>query len=101
MGPTLNQEKTEYMVISKRERNGSNLRIGNTVLKQAQKSIYLGGLGTQNGKCDGEIKRRIVKAKNSFVKLQHLLKKRKIRLGLRQRILDCYIIPVLTYRCEA
>ena len=64
---TLNQKKTEYIVIRKRDCNGSNLRIGNTVLKQAQKSIYLGSLRTQNGKCDGEIKRRIVRAKNSLL----------------------------------
>ena len=63
IGLTLNQKKKEYMIISKRECNKSILRIGNTVLKQAQKSIYLGSLITQNGKCDEEIKRRIAMAK--------------------------------------
>ena len=37
MGLTLNKKKTEYMIISKRECNKSNLRIGNTVLQQVQK----------------------------------------------------------------
>ena len=101
MGLTLNQKKTEYMIISKRECNKSNLRIGNTALKQAQKYIYLGSLITQNGKCDEEIKRRIAMAKSNFVKLEHVLKNRKIGLELRKLILYCYVIPVLTYGCEA
>ena len=89
------------MIISKRECNKSTLRIRSTALKQAQKYIYLGSLITQNGKCDEEIKRRIAMAKNSFVKLEHVLKNRKIGLELRKRILYCYVIPVLTYGCEA
>ena len=101
MGLTLYQKKTEYMIISKRECNKSNLRIGNAVLKQARKHTYLGSLITQNGKCDEEIKRRIAMAKNSFVKLEHVLKNRKIGLELRKRILYYYVIPVLTYGCEA
>ena len=38
---------------------------------------------------------------SSFVKLDHVLKNRKIRLDLRMRILDCHGLPILTYRCEA
>ena len=71
------------------------------VLKQTQKSIYLGNLITQNGKSDEEIKRRIAMAKNCFVKLEYLLKNRKIELKLRKRRLDCYVILILTYGCEA
>ena len=89
------------MVISKRECNGSNLRLGNIVLKEDHKHIYLGSLITQNWKCEEEIKRRIAMAKNCFVKLEHVLKNRKIRLNLRKRILDCYEIPILMYVCDA
>ena len=70
-------------------------------MKQAQNSIYLGRLITQNGKCDEEVKRRISIVKNYFIKLEHVLKNRKIGLKLRKRILDCYVIPILTYGCEA
>ena len=72
------------MIISKRECNKNNLRNGNTVLKQAQKYIYLGSFITQNGKWDVEVKRRIAMAKNSFAKLEHVLKNRKIQLELRK-----------------
>ena len=50
MGLTLNQKKTVHMVISKRECNGSKLRIGNVVLKRAKRFNYR--LIAQNGKYD-------------------------------------------------
>ena len=99
MGLNLNQKKSQYMVISKRECNESNLRIGKIVLKQAQNSTYLGRLITQNGKCDEEVKRRISIVKSHFIKLEHVLKNRKIGLKVGKRTLDCYVIPILTYGC--
>ena len=53
-------------------------------MKQAQKYVYLGSLIAQNGKCDEEIKRRIAMAKNSFVKLEHVLKNRKKRIRIKK-----------------
>ena len=72
-----------------------------TFFRQMQKSIYLGSLIAQNVKCDEEIKRRIAMAKNSFVRLEHAFKNRKILLELGKRILDCYVMPIITYGCEA
>ena len=44
--------------------------------------MYLERSITRNLKCDEVIKRRIAMAKNSFVKLEHVLKNSKIRLVL-------------------
>jgi len=44
IGITLNQKKTEYVVIGKNEFKGSKLRTGSIVLKKVQKSNFLGRL---------------------------------------------------------
>ena len=71
------------------------------ILKQVEISNYLGSSITQKGKCDEEIKRRIGMTKNSLSKREHILKNMSLRLELRKRLLECYVLPILKYDCEA
>ena len=88
------------MVIIKREDNRSKLRIGSIILKQAEKSNYLGSLITQIGRFDEEIK-RIGTAKNSFTKPKNIWKNKNLSSEIRKQMLDCYVLPILMYGCEA
>ena len=77
------------MVVSKRESPACALKIEDNTAKQVQKFNYLWSLLTENGKCDGEIKKRIVMAKDAFQKLQKIVKNSKLSLDIRKQILDC------------
>ena len=49
---------------------------------------------------DAEIKIRIGMAKNAFQKMEKVIKNKNITIETRNRILQCYVIPILTYGSE-
>uniref|UniRef100_A0AAQ6A1U7 ribonuclease H n=1 Tax=Amphiprion ocellaris TaxID=80972 RepID=A0AAQ6A1U7_AMPOC len=101
MGLSINIKKTESMVISKSKIHPRcNLNVEGNNIKQVEKFNYLGSLITDDGRCDAEIRRRIGIAKETFHKMQSILKDRKMPMTTKIRILHCYIYPVLCYGCE-
>ena len=72
-----------------------------TVLKQVHKFNYLGSLITSDGRCINEIKRRMAQAKASFQNMKSILTNKRLSLGVRKRVLQCYIEPILLYGCES
>ena len=94
MGLSINIKKTESMIISKsKTRPGCNLDLEGNNIKQVEKFNYLGRLITDDGKCDAEIKRRIGIDKETFHKMQSILKDQKMPMTTKIRILHCYIYP--------
>ena len=101
IGLSINIKKTESMVISKRKiRPRCNLNIEGNNIKQVEKFNYLGRLITDDSKCDTLIRRRIGIAKETFHKMQSILKDRKMLITTKIRILHCYIYPTLSYGCK-
>ena len=101
-GLSLNKKKTEVMVISKKNCTPAcNIVMNGTVLKQVHKFNYLGSLITSDGRCINEIKRRMAQAKASFQNMKSILTNKRLSLGVRKRVLQCYIEPILLYGCEA
>ena len=100
MGMAINCKKTECLVVSKRKSPRCELRIGEVLIKQVDKFSYLGSIITEDGKCDIEIKRRIGMAKDTFNKLEKVLKSRKMLMSTKKRVLECYVISVLLYGSE-
>ena len=91
---SLNKKKTEVMVISKKNRMPAcNIVMNGTVLKQVKKFNYLGSLVHNIN----EIKRRMAQAKASFQNMKSILANKRISLGVRKRVLQCYIEPILLY----
>ena len=69
-GLSLNCEKTECMLISKKlEVPDCLLTVGETVTKQVEKFSYLGSLITSDGKNHSDIRKRIGMSKAIFEKL--------------------------------
>ena len=65
-GLSINLQKTECMVVSKRESAPAcEFEIGNKPVKQVESFIYLGTRIHQDGRCIQEIERRIAMAKNA------------------------------------
>ena len=56
---------------------------------------YLGSLITSDGRCINEIKRRMAQAKASFQNMKSILTNKRMSLGVRKRVLQCYIEPIV------
>lgn len=100
-GLSINCKKTECLTISKREYPQCALKVNGELIKQTRSFNYLGSLITEDARCVKEIKKRVILAKSAFSKLKSILTNQKMSLETRLRVLHCYIVPVLTYGCEA
>ena len=96
-GLFINCKKTECIVVCKRERPRCRLKIGEIEIKQVRKFNYLGRIITEDGKCDGKIRRRIGIAKEAFQKLSNNLCDRKLSMETKKRVLECYVKTTLVY----
>ena len=89
------------MVISKKKDPPTcAIRIGNKLLQQVHNFTYLGTQISADGKCKAEVTARIMQAKLVFGQMKHLTNQ-SMSMTVHQRVLDCYILPVLMYGCEA
>ena len=81
----INIKKTKVMVVTKKEVTPSaKITIEGRAIEQVKKFIYLGHLITDNGKCDGEVKRRIEIARGAHFAGQ----KRQNSVFLQGKLLD-------------
>ena len=102
LGLSLSIKKTETMVISKMKDSPTcAIRIGNKLLKQVHNFKYLGTRISADGKCKAGMTARIMQAKKVFGQMKHLLINQSMPMKVRRRVLDCYILPVLMYGCDA
>ena len=101
-GLNINTGKTEILVVSKKaETPRCNIHINNKQLKQVDKFCYLGSTIKSDGRCDGEIKKRIAEAKNAFNKMRNFLTNKNISLQIRKRGVKTFVWSVMTYGAEA
>ena len=100
-GLSINIKKTQCMVISKSKITPTyHIHINNETIKQVEKFKHLGSTITSDGRNDAEIKIRIGMAKDAFQKMEKVIKNKNITIETRNRILQCYVIPILTYDSE-
>ena len=90
------------MVISKTKITPTcNIHINNETIKQVEKFKYLRSTITSDGRNDAEIKIRIGMAKDAFQKMEKVIKNKNITMETRNRILQCYVIPILPMAASA
>ena len=91
------------MVTSKkRETPKGNIRLKDSILQRVEKFKYLGSLITSDGRSINEIKIRTAQAKKAFQDLSTSLRNKHISIKTRiKRVLECYIVPTLTYGSES
>src|SRR6218665_2476522 len=75
MGLKINVEKTKTMAIGKQHEE-LQVRLGTGVLEQVTRFVYLGGLITEDGRCEEDVKRRIGLACAAFGDLEKCGEKR-------------------------
>ena len=100
-GLKINTSKTEVMGIQKGDqRLPVNIRLENQQIKQVEHFTYLGSRITEDGRSEGEIKRRIGIAKTAFGRLRKILTNVRMRMDVRMRIMKCYVWSTMLYGCE-
>lgn len=99
-GLSMNTSKTKLMIFSKTQIK-ADLRVCGESIEQVPSLRYLGTLVNQQSDAKIEIKARIEQARKTLINLKTLLANRNLDLGLRIRLLRCYVFPVLLYGCES
>ena len=95
-GMKINIKKNKAMVVSKKPNSPKiNIAIDGHNIEQVTSYMYLGSLITEDGRCEKEIKRRIMIARTTFTNVRTLLSCRCIHLKTRLRAIKCYIWPTL------
>ena len=98
-GLLMNIKKTKVMLLTKDTKEKKvSIHIDHIEVEQVQSFTYLGQLITDDGKSEGEIRRRIGLARNAFSKKYKLLTNKNI--SLKTRLTKCYVWSLLTYACD-
>ena len=99
---SMNRKKTFCMAVSKKKQQVDYiLAIDGVQIKQVSNFNYLGSMLSSDSRNVTEVKRRIAMAKETFERMSTILKCRSISLDTRLRVLNFYVVPVLTYGCES
>ncbi|GFN91366.1 endonuclease-reverse transcriptase [Plakobranchus ocellatus] len=98
-GLELNSNKTEVMVISRKQESPKcDIFINEVKLKQTEKFKHLGTIISNDGKTNREISARTAQAQINFQKMKTIRTNKHISIETRKRALQCYIEPVLISR---
>ncbi|GFS27970.1 endonuclease-reverse transcriptase [Elysia marginata] len=98
-GMEINAKKTKTMHIG-RDTKTFTVAVGNAVLDQVSKYLYLGHMIKEDVATLKEVQIRIEKTRQQFGENKKLLR-RNVGLNIKKRILACYISSVFKYGCEA
>ena len=88
LGLVINSSKTKVMAISKEERS-LKISIKGQDLEQVKELVYLDGVVSQDGKCEGDIKRRIGLTYAVFNKLANIWNCNRLAMGIKTRQWSC------------
>ena len=78
-----------------------SVALNSVQLEQIDHFKYLGSWIPSDGRSDMDIRCRIGQAKQAFIDMKNVLCARSLGLGVRKRLLKCYIWSVLLYGCES
>src|SRR6218665_3151923 len=99
MGLRINAEKTKTMAIGKQHEK-LQVRLGTEVLEQVTRFVYLGGLITEDGRCEEDVKRRIGLTCAAFGGLGKMWKEKSISIATKMKLYYALVVPVLLYGSE-
>jgi len=95
----MNIKNTKVMRVSKTPDEPITIKIENANLEQVHQFKYLGTQITDDARTETELQCRIAKAKYSS--MNKLFTSRQLSRELKVCILNCYLMPIFTYGCEA
>lgn len=99
-GLLMNTTKTKVIAFAKEPRR-VRLIVGGTAVEQVSSYKYLGSI--VNDQCDPrkEVRCRIEQARKTFMNMRRFFVRSDLSLGLRVRMVRCYVFSVLLYGCES
>ena len=75
-------------------------RMNNEEIEQVKEFLYLGGVISEDGECEQNLKRRVVLAYASFNKLTNIWKAGKLSKVIKIRVLDSMVVLILLYESK-
>src|SRR6218665_4105606 len=95
------QKKTKTMAIGKQQEE-LQVRLGSRVLEQVTRFVYLGGLITEDGRCEEDVKRRIIigLACAAFGGLGKMWREKSISIATNMKLYYALVVTVLLYGSE-
>ena len=102
VGLSMNIKKTKIMHNAHaRDKNNSNVSIGNDIIEVVDQYIYLGQrISMDSASKEQEIKRRITLCWQAFGRASSIFKIKDIPIILKRQVYDQCILPVVTYGAE-
>ena len=98
IGLNINKKKTEVMALNCRE--PPDITINGTKLECSSSFTYLGSIVTSDGGADKDIRSRIGKARNAFLKLRNIWKSSNVSKRTKMKIYNSCVLSVLLYGAE-
>src|SRR6201996_7949310 len=101
-GLKVNDEKTEYMVVSSSDRQyGPTVTINQHNFKVGDNFVYLGSQVNNKNDIVDEIRRRVTLGNRCYFGLLNLLRSKTIHMNLKCMLYKTFIRPVVTFGSES
>ena len=81
-------------------RNDEAITVNGLALEDVEKFTYLGATACKQGSSEEDIKARLEKAREAFVKLNRVWNSSSVSRKTMIRLYKTLVIPVLMYGCE-
>jgi len=95
MGLKINADKIKTMAIGKQHEK-LKMRLGTEVLEQVTRFVYLGGLITEDKRCEKHVKRRMGLACAAFGRLGKMWREKSISIATKIKLYYALVVPVLS-----
>ncbi|KAL4103343.1 hypothetical protein QTP88_018720 [Uroleucon formosanum] len=100
MGLCINEEKTKLMILSRRNVDQSNLKVGSMNFEKVDNFKYLGVNINNSNNMHKEIKERISNGNRCYFSINKLLRSKLLSRKSKTTLYTSYLRPVVTYGCE-
>ena len=91
----INENKTKVLRIN--TRNDTAIKVNAAEVENVDEFTYLGATLTKDGGSQTDVKRRIAKARNSFILLNNIWKSNSFSLNTKLKIFQTNVMSVLLY----
>ncbi|KAL4084186.1 hypothetical protein QTP88_028016 [Uroleucon formosanum] len=103
VGLTVNDDKTEYLTVSRNSRDyglGQHIELEGHIFKKVSQFKYLGSIITQDNELKTEVSSRIQLANKGYYGLEKVLKSRTLSKNLKIRMYMTLLRPIVMYGSE-
>ena len=100
-GLDMNVKKTKVMRVTKTPDEPITIKVDDANLEQVHQFKYLGTQITDDARTETELQYRMICAKAKYSSMNKLFTSRQLSMELKVRILNCYVMSIFTYGCEA